>query len=732
MSENRGEGIKKSLRVKIFRMNIELVAAAVIIFTILGIIQFRFFAGLMEETNQEQNTVIMETMSEAMREMATESFQKYVLSQSNVLDREFWTMRHDLEVLARQVQMLMQYPSSYSALPVRRPSARNAGTLSLQLLYSDDADQTDRALTQQIMRIGNLQNMILEIVEKSDILLDCMVSLPGGASIIADRDPEGKIKKNGEIRTYNADRRPWYVGAVVHGDTYFTPVNKDNYTDTYEVMAGVPVYVNGKLAAVCGASLVVDKLEDVVLRSKLGDLTDTCLINETGNIIISTRKEGELSLAANELKSLKSSSNPELAELIDRALDGKDGFSLLTIDGVKTYVAYAPVKTIGWTQLLFIPEADLNQTAYLLTEKTDAIMEDTIIRNQKNTNVTTLQSLVVAVFLLAFAFFVSSIFAERLVKPIKKMTMRISQMHGDDMVFPVEDVFLTSDEIEVLAKAFSSMSQKMQGYVREIVNITAEKQRLDTELSVASEIQANMLPKHFPAFPDRKEFDLYAVMDPAKEVGGDFYDFFLIDEDHLALVMADVSGKGVPAALFMVISKTLIKNVALSGIYEGPGAILSEVNNRLCEGNEEDMFVTVWLGILTISTGHLISACAGHEYPVFYWKDKGFTLEKDPHGTSLGAIEDAYYREVEWKLDPGDLLFLYTDGVPEATNNDSKLFGNDRMLNALSESWPGPDLYSLLRGVRNHVDDYVGDAPQFDDLTMMCLEYRGKTGEMKN
>ncbi|MBQ1312211.1 MAG: SpoIIE family protein phosphatase [Blautia sp.] len=732
MSENRGEGIKKSLRVKIFRMNIELVAAAVIIFTILGIIQFRFFAGLMEDTNQEQNTVIMETMSEAMREMATESFQKYVLSQSNVLDREFWTMRHDLEVLARQVQMLMQYPSSYSALPVRRPSARNAGTLSLQLLYSDDADQTDRALTQQIMRIGNLQNMILEIVEKSDILLDCMVSLPGGASIIADRDPEGKIKKNGEIRTYNADRRPWYVGAVVHGDTYFTPVNKDNYTDTYEVMAGVPVYVNGKLAAVCGASLVVDKLEDVVLRSKLGDLTDTCLINETGNIIISTRKEGELSLAANELKSLKSSSNPELAELIDRALDGKDGFSLLTIDGVKTYVAYAPVKTIGWTQLLFIPEADLNQTAYLLTEKTDAIMEDTIIRNQKNTNVTTLQSLVVAVFLLAFAFFVSSIFAERLVKPIKKMTMRISQMHGDDMVFPVEDVFLTSDEIEVLAKAFSSMSQKMQGYVREIVNITAEKQRLDTELSVASEIQANMLPKHFPAFPDRKEFDLYAVMDPAKEVGGDFYDFFLIDEDHLALVMADVSGKGVPAALFMVISKTLIKNVALSGIYEGPGAILSEVNNRLCEGNEEDMFVTVWLGILTISTGHLISACAGHEYPVFYWKDKGFTLEKDPHGTSLGAIEDAYYREVEWKLDPGDLLFLYTDGVPEATNNDSKLFGNDRMLNALSESWPGPDLYSLLRGVRNHVDDYVGDAPQFDDLTMMCLEYRGKTGEMKN
>jgi sigma-B regulation protein RsbU (phosphoserine phosphatase) len=166
------------------------------------------------------------------------------------------------------------------------------------------------------------------------------------------------------------------------------------------------------------------------------------------------------------------------------------------------------------------------------------------------------------------------------------------------------------------------MSKKMRGYVREIVDITAEKQRLDTELSVASEIQSNMLPSHFPAFPDRDEFDLYAVMDPAKEVGGDFYDFFLIDEDHLALVMADVSGKGVPAALFMVISKTLIKNITLSGSGAGPGGILSDVNDRLCEGNEDSMFVTVWLGILTISTGQLVSACAGHEYPVLPQRER--------------------------------------------------------------------------------------------------------------
>ena len=293
------------------------------------------------------------------------------------------------------------------------------------------------------------------------------------------------------------------------------------------------------------------------------------------------------------------------------------------------------------------------------------------------------------------------------------------------------------------------MSKKMRGYVREIVDITAEKQRLDTELSVASEIQSNMLPSHFPAFPDRDEFDLYAVMDPAKEVGGDFYDFFLIDEDHLALVMADVSGKGVPAALFMVISKTLIKNITLSGSGAGPGGILSDVNDRLCEGNEDSMFVTVWLGILTISTGQLVSACAGHEYPVFYRRESGFSMEKDSHGPALGAMEGIRFRETHWQMNPGDLLFLYTDGVPEATDNSQELFGNERMLRGLAESWnrenlqshsgnaeqgdlqSSPrrwnyeDLQTFLTMFRRHVDDFVGEAPQFDDLTMMCFSYNG-------
>ena len=726
--------MKESLRIKVFRMNIILIAVAVVLFAVYGVYQVRRYTNLMEETSRNQNTVILDTTSDAMRDMATESFQKYVVSEAKIIDGEFWTMRHDLEILARQVQMVLEEPSAYSPAEVPLPSQADAGKLTLQLLYSDTADREDPVLKEQILRIGSLRNMMLEMVEGGDSLLDCMVSLPGGASIIVDRTPESKVGPDGEPQFYNADRRPWYVGALVHGETYFTPVNLDNYYDTYEVMAGVPVYVNGELAAVCGGSVRLESLADIVEDARLGDYSDTCLINENGNMIYSSRTDGELGMDGIELKSLLETSNAELVSLVEEALQGGVGFSLLEVDGKNTYIAYAPITTLGWTQLLSISQEDLNATAYLLAEQAGAVMEDSVaeMRSSEGRNIVT--TLIIAALMLVFAGFLSLIFSKRLVNPIKRMTLRVSEMQGDDMSFQVEDVLLTGDEIEVLARAFANMSEKMRGYVREIVDITSEKQRLDTELSVASDIQVNMLPSHFPAFPDRKEFDLYAVMDPAREVGGDFYDFFLIDSDHLALVMADVSGKGVPASLFMVISKTLIKNVALSGRFVNPAEILCDVNDRLCEGNEDSMFVTAWLGILTISTGELVSACAGHEYPVFYRRDEGFVLEHDPHGLAMGALEGSKYRSAHWQMAPGEMLFLYTDGVPEANNSDHELFGETRMMEALEKSMQEAgghgdpektDLPLFLRVLREQIDSFAGETPQFDDLTMLCMVYNG-------
>ena len=286
----------------------------------------------------------------------------------------------------------------------------------------------------------------------------------------------------------------------------------------------------------------------------------------------------------------------------------------------------------------------------------------------------------------------------------------------------------TGDELEDLSDSFRYMVSELNEYIRDLSRVTAEKERIGAELDVARHIQASMLPCIFPAFPERHEFDIYASMTPAKEVGGDFYDFFLVDDDHLAIVMADVSGKGVPAALFMMISKTLLKSAAQSGL--SPKAVLEKVNNQLCENNDAEMFVTVWLGILEISTGKMKCANAGHEYPAIMRRGGGFQLFKDKHGLVLAGMEGARYREYELELNEGDRLFVYTDGVPEATNADTVLYGTDRMLRALNEA-KDRSCCELLASLHRDVDAFVGAADQFDDITMLCIELRTVANGMK-
>lgn len=250
---------------------------------------------------------------------------------------------------------------------------------------------------------------------------------------------------------------------------------------------------------------------------------------------------------------------------------------------------------------------------------------------------------------------------------------------------------------------------------------SSARQRIETELNVATQIQSDMLPRIFPAFPERREFDIYASMTPAREVGGDFYDFFLLDRDRLAMVIADVSGKGVPAALFMVVTKTLLKNAVQTGL--SPKEALEKVNNQLCENNEAEMFVTVWLGIYEISTGKLTAANAGHEYPAICRAGGSFELLKDRHGFVLAGMENVRYREYELEIGVGDTLFVYTDGVTEATDESGNLYGTDRMLAALNQNQkhkPGPE--ELLHQIKTDIDRFVDTAPQFDDITMLSIQ----------
>ena len=286
----------------------------------------------------------------------------------------------------------------------------------------------------------------------------------------------------------------------------------------------------------------------------------------------------------------------------------------------------------------------------------------------------------------------------------------------------ISNFFVKMLQYIIIAFAAVKLVDHCQDVMEKQKTLTESTARLGTELALATKIQADMLPNLFPAFPERDEFDLYASMTPAKEVGGDFYDFFMIDDDHLGMVIADVSGKGIPAAMFMMFSKNIIANNVMLG--KSPAKALEDANNSICTNNSEEMFVTVWLGVLEISTGHIIAANAGHEYPAIRHAGGSFELYKDKHGLVVGGMPGLRYKEYELQLEPGSKIFVYTDGVPEAANANEEMFGTGRMAEALNTD-PDASPKQILTNVRTAVDAFVEEAEQFDDLTMLCLEYRG-------
>ena len=310
----------------------------------------------------------------------------------------------------------------------------------------------------------------------------------------------------------------------------------------------------------------------------------------------------------------------------------------------------------------------------------------------------------------------------RIIRPINTIaTEAVSFTENETKISERLEKINTRDEIQALAQSMLKMQRDINDYIANLTKVTAEKERIGAELDVARQIQSSMLPCIFPAFPGRKELDIYASMDPAKEVGGDFYDFFMVDDSHLAIVMADVSGKGVPAALFMVIGKTLIKDHTQTD--RDLGEVFSEVNRLLCESNSEGLFITAFEGVLDLKTGRFVFVNAGHEMPFIRKSGGGFAPYKIRPGFVLAGMEDMRYRQGELMLDEGDMIFQYTDGITEATNADNELYGMER-LNAVLDRSGDKSPAEILAAVKNDIDAFVGDAPQFDDITMLCLHFK--------
>ena len=569
--------------------------------------------------------------------------------------------------------------------------------------------------------MGNLGDLML--AEYAGANVDsCYVALPEGAMLLVDDHASSKFDDKGAVRSIPIRARPWYTEAAEAGSLIFTDVTTDVFTGETSIMCAMPIYHEGQLAAVIGADLFLGDMATAVKKtSENGGMV--LILNQSGHVIFSPQTEGIFRVQpAAQAQDLRQSDNAELAAFVADALESETGVRRVDVEGWSYYMVGNPIETVGWTLVSAVPQALLDRPTENMLAKYDSIQNEAVgsLLYSLGKARETIFVLLGVVFVLGLS--AALILAKQIVKPLEAITRRVRALGGNDLRFSMEPAFRTGDEIEVLAESFAMLSGKTLQYISEVERVTAEKERIGTELALATRIQADMLPNIFPAFPERSEFDIYASMDQAKEVGGDFYDFFLVDDDHLCMVIADVSGKGVPAALFMMASKIILANNAMLG--KSPAQILTDSNAAICSNNREEMFVTVWLGILELSTGKLTAANAGHEYPVVKHPDGRFELLRDKHGFVVGGLDSAKYRQYELVLEPGSKLFVYTDGVPEATDAQQKLFGTEKMLDALNAA-PDSAAQQCLQNVRRAVDGFVKDAEQFDDLTMLCLTYNG-------
>ena len=718
MKKRRSLGDKIS-RVAIILTVTTLVVVAVVLFVTLFGLRSTFIKSS-EKAGKDAEVISSETVKRQIEDSLLQS----ATSKADLADKALKQFRTSVQTVADTVTKMYENPDEYQQRGVDLPEKKNDGKLAVQLLYSKKTVKSSESVKKELGLIANAQDTLYVENKNDPNMVSNYIATKSGIMIQADYISAKKFDENGNIMPYEADTRPWYVGASKTKKPFFTSLSRDAHTSGVGIMCGVPFFKGKEFMGVAGAGMYLNELQKAVLDTKVGKDGYACMIDGEGKVIFSSGGGETFTDDLDKVTDLRENDQKDLAELVTKAVKGERGVTVLSLDGEMSYVAYAPLETVGWTFFTIIPEKEVEAPTTSLLNSLENSKDRTV--EESNSQIRFVFIILAAIFIILN--FLAIVFSKKagkiLVKEVVVLTQKVENIKGDNLDFEWNGK--SDDEIQVLAESFGSLTERMKQYITEITEITAKEQRIASELSLATNIQASMVPTNFDDYKGFEAFGLYANMTPAKEVGGDFYDFFLTDADHIALVMADVSGKGVPAALFMSKAMTAIKTRTLMG--GSPAAILADVNNQMCEGNEAELFVTVWLAIIDLKTGKGMAANAGHEHPALRHKGGQFELIKYRHSPAVATMEDMPFKEHEFEVEPGDTIYVYTDGVTEATDASNQLFGEERLVDALNKA-PDAKPDDLLKNVVRSINEFVADAPQFDDLTMMAFTYHGSEGK---
>lgn len=608
---------------------------------------------------------------------------------------------------ADYVSGLYREPDMYKEQEVHGPRPEDGGAYTLQRYVTSDTNVEE--IQSEAELLGNAQYVFDPLIRNhSNVITTVYLATESG--FLLSYDPDSNLAEND---IYDFKEKEWYQMIKQSQKPMFTDAYMGAYGWGMMTTCGAPFYhEDGSFAGVVCIDILLENIQNEIIDVAISENSKAYLADFSGNIIAGPGVDysSDKFMKLDELNQ-----DEKFRQMAEDMTAGGSG--VMEIED--TFYAYAPINCVRWSLLIEVPEADIVQPVIEMRQTIEQDMEnsdDYISASILGAIILLLSVLVISILVILYA---SVKFTGKLVAPIQSMQKQVRTVSEGNLDITVH--VESHDEIGELADNFNRMVCSLKEHIRQIRLVTAEKERIGAELNVATQIQADMLPNIFPPFPDRKEIDIYATMTPAKEVGGDFYDFFMVDDRHLAMVVADVSGKGVPAALFMVIGKTLIKDHTKPGL--SLGDVFTEVNKILCESNKEGLFITAFECVLDLVTGELVFVNAGHELPFILDKSGSYHTYKTRAGFVLAGMEGMKYRQGTLQLELGDKLFLYTDGVTEATSKAKELYGMERLEKVLNAN-RNKNPQELLPAVKADIDAFVGDAPQFDDITMLCMEYR--------
>ena len=678
------------------------------------------------QVGKEIGNTAAEKSSEALKKITLAGLTGLVHERSNRIDVFFDDMIWEVKVLSNEMNNILQNPQDYSSRRVFEPDRMNGGKIIPQLQYRDGVNRA--ALAEEIGLTANIQDFQIRFFDDDDTVGGIYVASVNGFNITVDKSSDRRVDENNNPVANDYSGRSWYQKAMQEQKVCFSDIFVDARGRGFGISCAAPYYNSaGEIAGIVGEGKFLATISKIVKQTTIGDSGIAFVMNnKTGQILFTSKDEGIFKRDGDENFdndiSLFDNEDAALVAVTKKMAAGETGLDLVKIDGVSCYLAYTLLKNEDWSFGVAIREDEVTAPADLNKEVIEQSTENFV--SVLNNSIKMMIFAIIAAFVVIIALIplAGKKVAEAVTKPLMILTDGVREIASGNLDKKLE--IHTGNEIEHLAVCFNAMTDELKTYMENLTKITAEKERIATELNVAKDIQQGMLPKNFDF--GRKDFEIFATMNAAKEVGGDFYDFYLLDENHLAITVADVSGKGIPASLFMVISKTVLKNFATFATNPDDfSAVVACANNQLCQNNEEMMFVTVFFGVLEISTGKFTYVNGGHNPPlVYHAKENRAEFLKVKKNFVLGAMEDMNFTQQEIQLENGDLIFAYTDGVNEAMNIDHEEYTSEKLLEFMNKTDCTANLTEILKSVRADVAEHVGKAEQSDDITMLALRIK--------